>query len=93
MAGVLGCGVVVCCLNEGDDEILDRREELVRWSASIKPRKPFDVFIVDRLTSSTSPARCNPWPWPFAGREGIDEPFVTIVTVQTHSINVNSVGK
>lgn len=32
MAGVLGCGVVVCCLDEGDDQTLDGGEKLVEWS-------------------------------------------------------------
>lgn len=36
-----------------------------------------------RPTSSTSPARCKPWPCPFTGLDGIDEPLVAIVEDQT----------
>lgn len=72
---MLGCGVVVCGLDEGDDEIFDRGQELVGLSVVLMP----GIYLKSRLTSSTSPARCSPWLRPFAGLDGIDEPFVAIV--------------
>jgi len=67
-------GVVVCSANEGNDEVLDRGEELGLLLVNIS--SGYQEWI---LTSFSSSARWRPSSWVAVGRDGIEDPLVDMV--------------
>jgi hypothetical protein len=77
MAFWLHCGIIVCCPNEGDDEVFDRSQEL--WWLLVELLGSCGLEVIH--TSSNSSARCKPSS-ATAGREGIEDPFVDMALME-----------